>query len=503
MVDDVDTIIRKRRLLALKRRKLELVSINGSVFYKPHQKQDLFHRAGKRKYRMMRAGNRTGKSEAGASEDAGWLQGERPWYKKDDPARTVGIPQGRPIKLLVITTDWDKVDEIFTGQEGEGGKLWRKLPRGSVKKTKRNHSGCIDMVEMENGSICRFDTVQSFIKNPQSQESSDFDAIHIDEPCPEDQWKANSRGLMDRDGKAWFTLTPLSEMWINDMFFPNPLTSRNFIPENDRFAIQATTYDNPYLTRTAIAAYEATLTEAERDARIKGIPLELSGLVYKEFDWERHVLKQVPYGWVDYRTPPKDYTISYAIDTHPDVPTAILFLAVSPHNQIFFYDELFLQKTPDIIAEEVKRRIHGYRVHYRKCEPAAWIRDPITGGCLADEYMKHGLLMDKSSKAKDFGILRVRQHLRLQDKIYVNPELRQFLYEMNRYVYAKDNRPVDKDDHFMENMYRLLINDLYHINPEDSGEPIEDREFVDSLYDNPDYDMFDSDLVPMGSLAPL
>ena len=135
---DIDDLMRKRRLLQLKRRKLEMVQANGSVFYRPHPKQDLFHRAGAKKYRMMRAGNRTGKSEAGASEDAAWLQGERPWYAEGDPARTVGIPQGRPVKLLLITTDWDKVDEVFTGQEGEGGKLWKKLPRGSVKKTKRN-----------------------------------------------------------------------------------------------------------------------------------------------------------------------------------------------------------------------------------------------------------------------------------------------------------------------------------------------------------------------------
>jgi len=32
-------------------------------------------------------------------------------------------------------------------------------------------------------------------------ESSDFDFVHVDEPCPEPMYKAAARGLIDRNGK--------------------------------------------------------------------------------------------------------------------------------------------------------------------------------------------------------------------------------------------------------------------------------------------------------------
>jgi hypothetical protein len=36
-------------------------------------------------------------------------------------------------------------------------------------------------------------------------ESSDWDFLHIDEPCPRDMYVANARGLIDRGGSDWFT----------------------------------------------------------------------------------------------------------------------------------------------------------------------------------------------------------------------------------------------------------------------------------------------------------
>jgi len=141
----------------------------------PHPGQDAFHRAGGRKYRMVRCGNRYGKSTMGAAEDVAWLKGERVWLPKNDPARYIGIPQ-RPVKGLVITTDWDKVDEIWTSERGDQpGKIWRFLAKGEVKSKKRNHSGAIEQIELNNGSVLRFDTVESFKKNPMASESSDWD----------------------------------------------------------------------------------------------------------------------------------------------------------------------------------------------------------------------------------------------------------------------------------------------------------------------------------------
>lgn len=453
-LDDLEVRRDLARQNEIKRRLLDMSRDFGIKFYRPFPKQDAFHRAGKNRLRMMRSGNRFGKSTLGCAEDCAWLMGERVWYPEGDFARREGIPQ-RPAKGLVITTDWDKVDEIWTGTEGEGGKIWRMLPKGFVKRTKRNHAGVIDTVECENGSTLRFDTVKSFLQNKQSAESSDWDFIHIDEPCPELMWKAASRGLMDRNGKAWFTLTPLSEFWINDLFFPqNPKDKRESV-----WAEMGNTRDNPHLPPEAIAEYEASLSTDERECRIKGIPLELSGLVYKEFNRDTHILKTLPAGWEAWDQPPLDHTIYAAIDPHPKTPHAVLFVAVGPHEVPIVYDEIFMQMTAHDLAQAVIHKLNGRNFVPVKCDPIAWISDPISGASMEREFHRAGLVVHKASKAREFGTLHMRSIFKAPRGIRFVPTVTYTLWELMRYCYDPNNNKFsDKDDHMMENMYRLFIN---------------------------------------------
>lgn len=469
----------KVKELELEKKRIELVKTNGLAFYKPHPGQDLFHRAGGRIHRMVRCGNRYGKSTMGCAEDIAWLLGERPWYAKSDPARRLGIPQ-RPVKGLVITTNWDKVDEIWTSTKGDGGgKIWQFAPKGFIKSTRRNHSGAIEMLECNNGSILRFDTVESFKKNPQGMESSDFDFIHIDEPCPEDQYKAGARGLVDRGGSDWFTLTPLNEFWINDLFFPQPGLPQRFRPDQI-WAAQGKTSDNPYLTADSIANFMSLLTPDEIECRINGLPLELSGLVYKTYSHAKHVLKAVPAGWSDFNTPPRDYIIYAAIDPHPQTPHAVLFVAVNPLGQRFIFDELWVKCSAEDLAYLVLKKLEKYIAVPVKCDPIAWINDPITETCLAEEFGKAGLFVEKASKGKTHGILKMMGEFNKHD-LFVSPNLQRFHFEINRYCYDKENKPVDKDDHMMENMYRLFINDPTWFNADNSSYPIGDMEISRDL----------------------
>ena len=473
----------KLREIELLRKRKSLSEQFGLAFYFPHSKQDPFHRSTAR-WRMFRAGNRTGKSTAGGAEDCAWLLGKRPWYPEGDPARTSLIPQ-RPVKGLVITTDWDKVNEIWTGTEGQGGKIWQLLPKGFVKKVKRNHSGAIEMIECANQSLLRFDTVEAFKKNPQSQESSDWDFIHVDEPCPELQWKAQSRGLMDRGGCAWFTLTPLTEMWINDMFFP-----REGSPRATVWAIAATTYDNPYLSKANIQEYEAGLTEDERECRIKGIPLELSGLVYKSFSFDKHVLTKVPVGWSDYNTPPPNYVLYVEIDPHPQTNHAVLITAVAPTGQKFICRELWVPDRPiSRLAGQVLRATTGYTLGRVECDPLAWQKHPVTERSMADEFTANGLVVQPASKAKEYGILKMSQEFSRKDNIFVSPNLPRFLFEIHRYCYDKENKPVDKDDHMMECMYRTFINDPVWFDAATTS-----IEIGPEVMDHPRYDLQDVDV---------
>lgn len=461
---DPELLILRRQQLSIRELRVKLLKHDGLPFYKPFPKQAAFHAAGaKFKRRMVRSGNRFGKSYMGCAEDCAWMRRERVWLPKDDPNRTAGIPQ-HPIKLLTITTDWDKVDEIWTSQRGDSGKVWRFLPKdGFIKSVSRNHSGAIDTIEATNGSLWRFDTVKSWMANPQGSESSDWDAIHVDEPCPEGMWKAASRGLIDRNGSAWFTLTPLKEFWINDYFFPEDTGGKT---RDNVWAINGSTYDNPYLSPDAIKEFESTLKPDEIECRIRGLPLHLSGLIYKQFGWEKHVLQTVPKGWSSFYEPPLDYPIYYAIDPHPQTPHAVLFVTVLPTGQRVYLQDIFDHCSVEQLASQINAVLKGRFLVWGKIDPLAYINDPITETNMAEEFSKYGLYPDKATKALAQGILRVQGEL-TKNQILFSPACRRTLWEIQRYAWdEKENKPIDKDDHMMENLYRLELSEPTFIEPE-------------------------------------
>lgn len=498
-----DDLIIKQRQLALLRKKRDLRRKYGLPFYSPYPKQEAFHRAAMHRRRMFRAGNRTGKSTTGVAEDCSFLMGERPFFTKSDPGRKLGIP-AYPTKGIVITTDWDKVDEIFTGQgvTGKVGKIWTMLPRDFVVKTHRNHSGVIDRIECANGHQATFDTVKSFMSNPMGSESSDYDWGHFDEPLPQTMYKAITRGGMDRGMKMWFTMTPLSEMWINDMFFPDPTKQIDYSknsyfenPERSSWAVQASTWDNPYLSSDDVADFENELTEEERQCRIMGYPLALSGLIYKSFSLDEHVYFELTQemrdeGWHDINTPPRHYTLYYSIDTHPKTPHAAIFVWVSPEGVSYIADEFFAPYNAAELAEAVKSRFRNYTIGYGKVEPGAWIPDASTKMSLAENLITRGLTIEKASKNLSFGIIHMNTRFRERilrangtttPSIKVAANCQRFLFEIMRYSYdPKTNKPVDKDDHIMEAMYRLFINDPAWTPPIEDN-PVGELAIVDPL----------------------
>lgn len=469
----------KLEQLRLQERKVEMMKADGLQFYKPHAGQDAFHRAGvKFKRRYVRTGNRWGKSTAGCAEDISWLRGERVWYPENDPARRGGIPQ-HPVKLMTTGADWDKISEVWTNEQD--GKVWKKMPNGLVKKCHRNSVGVICKIDCTNGSSWTFESVKGFKYDQQSAESSDWDGIHYDEPLPEKMRKALARGLIDRGGCEWFTLTPLTEFWINDYFFPADTGGK---PRNDVWATTGTTYDNTYLSAANIASYEADLTEDERQCRINGLPLELAGLVYKEFKWDTHVLKEPLPGWKSFNDPPKDHTIYFALDPHPRTPHAVLFCAVGPDGSHHYFSDWFKAVTGREIAAHILDTLRSPQGFVRtlgwgKMDPLGFIEEPTNKTNLATELANYGVFVDKATKALDHGIIRVKQQLKEKGAITFSPHCARTLWEIQRYCWDPENeRPLDANDHMMENLYRLELSDMRWVNPTWKNVRVDDIEII-------------------------
>lgn len=479
--DQLRELIALRRLVTLKRD-------NGLAFYKPHEKQDLFHAAGGYDRRYLRTGNRFGKSTCGAAEDLSFAIGARLWYTEGDPRRTAGIPN-RSTKGLVIVADWDKAREQFTCQtEGASmGKLFKLMPKHLFEGVHKNQAGEIDCVFVKSihGGISSIylDTVKSYLSNPMGQESSDWDWIHVDEPCPQEMWIANARGLVDRDGKAWFTCTPIKHYWINQYFIPRS-NMRDFFPDGKgdkdfkKWVLTGTMMDNPTLPSKAIDTFAEDLPEDEKAARIYGTPKSLSGLIYTEFDRSRHVYLDLPKGWRDFDCPPDDYTIRLAIDPHPKKPHAVLFAATAPTGQTYFYAEIFQQCLIDDLVAAIHVTLNGRTPMMLWCDLSAFNTNPTDGGSWADLFYAGGLPIVPASKELAHGIVRVQQELHKPDNLYFAANLRETLYEFDVYGWdPKSEKPIDRKDHMMENLYRLVLGGLDYVDDDPSnGRPISPRE---------------------------
>lgn len=499
----------REELAAVKRLK-ELRQGFGLNFYVPHSKQHLFH-ISPATGRYCRCGNRGGKTKCGAAEDVAYCIGGRTWYAKsfdildgdrqvverhvgdpEHPYITLGIPQ-RPVKLLLLVTDWDKSKEIFTNNEGSydtWGDLFQLIPRNSIAHVNKSRGGHIDRIDIKRDlqfggdiSSIYIDTVESYKHNKMSAESSDWDGIHVDEPCPRSMFTAHSRGLMDRKGRFWFNCTPLDQPWVNDEFCPPNMMSvehakdgLSFIKNEEkqigtRFMITWSSTDNPHNDKDAIAEFESTLSPEEIECRIHGRPLAMAGLVYKEFLWHEHVLQEVPKGWEDYHLPPVDYTYRVWWDTHIRLPQALLFFATAPDGTVYIYDELFNENLIGPNAKALLEKQVGRNFVSWEIDPMALVDNPVDGTNIQDTLMDYGLFFNPATKDRTRGTLMVKEKLRQRGHnkkptIFISPRCRAFLREITHYVYNPDtNKPVDKDDHMMENLYRAVLSGLEYITP--------------------------------------
>lgn len=451
---------------------------NGLAMYRPHRKQDKFHRAAWAKYRYLRTGNRFGKSDCGCAEDVAFAIGERPWYGENDPARYIGIPK-MPTKGLIICTDWQKAEAVFT-REIKGvraGKLWKFIPEANYVRRDTDHGGNINRFTIKSKwggeSIISIEVVAAFKQNSQRGESEDYDWIHIDEPIPKDMYEAYGRGLMDRDGSAWFTCTPLREPWINEFFTISPRTILDpdeiNIRDQDSVVIIGRSDDNPHVSQTGINKYASKLSDRDKAARLFGVPPELSDLVHPWFN-DDHVYGidgDCPRGWADMVTPPKDYTIRYHIDYHPVTPIAVLFAATAPDGTVWFFDEIFEQGSPDTIAEMILAKTKNYFVGAAWMDPSGFVENKVYKTVFADDLAEYGIITEKASKDLNRGIIMTNMYLRQRGKLNFGNHLKQAQYEFVNYMFQppnkKPDKPVDKNDHMMEGLHRLIIGGLDYI----------------------------------------
>lgn len=301
---------------------------NKIVFYRPLPKGDQtrFFEYQTSNVRLVLGSNRSGKTATGAVEAIAHSLGFRPWLPKDHPLRVVRLPNGEPIPVpnigrvlaqnyrqAIQQTIWPKYQE------------W--APFHLIKKVHYNAQQIPVLLEWTNGSKTYF---MSDDQDDMAFEGPNGHWFWVDEPCGYRKWTGLRRGLVDFNGHCWMTMTPLGAYWINEKIVDraeNPGSGVRMF----KFSIWDNCVENGgYLDRAAIEDFLADLREDELEARLHGNFIQLAGRVYKE--WE----PRPPY-WIDPFDLPPSWPRVMFIDPHSRKPITLVWLAVSPDNQVFVY----------------------------------------------------------------------------------------------------------------------------------------------------------------------
>jgi hypothetical protein len=384
--------------------------------------------------RLLRGGNRSGKSTAGIVEDIWRVTGRHPLQ------RTHGLPvQGR-----IVTVDKDNgIEKIIKPLLAQ----WTppsELVNGSWEDSWKNRGATMSY---RNGSTIEVMThqqeVEAFAGTPRH-------FIHFDEECSSAIFNECRLRLIDFNGVWYMTMTPVDgQDWIFDRF----ITKAN--KNVDMFEVDIAS--NPHLNKKALQFLSEDLTDEEKDVREKGIFTPKGGLVLKEFNYNRHIIEA--HGPI-----PRSWAIYVSIDHGFNNPTAILWHAVSPKKDVVTFKEIYLRKTIiKDLAEMIKKTNLELEV-----EPLLYVGDPSmaqktaeTGSSALQLYRLNGIPLMQAKRDVSGRINKMNEYLKY-DKWHITKECPNTIKEARGYSWdifispkiadrsnLKDT-PKKKNDHAMD-----------------------------------------------------
>ena len=357
-------------------------------------------------------------------------------------------------------------------------KKW--FPKGRYRTSKK---GKMYDYEWLTDTGFKFD-VMTLEQEPKEFESATLGFAWFDEPPSYAIFKATV-ARMRKGGIIFITATPLKgSAWMYD----------HIICYNGKDKLRGYVYadieDNcqehgvrGILKHSDIEKMIKEYTEDEKQARVHGKFAHLTGLVFKKFDRQIHVIKP-------FMLNKRDWMVMEALDTHPRNPDATLWVAKNRKGTMIVVDELYGSYTTSELARRIHDKEERYRIELRLLEPAAFVEDkhrnnPEEETLAAELANKYDLLFEKATKNRkraDRRIMDALDYEKVGDEIIVAPELYFFdtckrtIWELEHLIWEewqgragerKDPRekPVDKDDHMIENLGRILVQEMPFTEP--------------------------------------
>lgn len=436
---------------------LRVVAAEAAMTTKEMLDLERSQRAGYKVFTMT-GGNRLGKTTLSTILGLTTVFGEWPWTCDDNRPGTgekvEWITHKMPRKVRYIGQDWEK--HIAQVVIPEIKKWW---PANRPVRIKKNSLGieALWIDEMTGSSL----EIMSNKQESELHEGWPGDLILYDEPPKRDIRVANARGLVDRLGREFFGMTLLKEPWVDREVIR--ALEEDGTPDLSVFNVHGEIWDNEGygISAEGIAQFSKTLRPEEREARLKGIPSYMSGLVLPEFNRNKHVrpvAKKVPLDWV----------LDIMIDFHPSKPWAVLFKATDKRGFHYVIDEIWESGSWKAIGEEIVRRIKrlGLRVNVIGIDPLAKgdknsdLQEESVFDKMADLFAAYDYSLHVASKDKEGGIHILRDLLETENEmtaLFIWNKCKRTVYEAEGWMYDDQGRPQKKDDDMMECLYRLCL----------------------------------------------
>jgi phage terminase large subunit-like protein len=350
--------------------------------------------------------------------------------------------------------------------------------------------------------------IMSYEQDAKEFESATLGWAWFDEPPTEAIFKATV-ARMRKGGIIFISETPLYAAWLYDHIIANP--DPDLAVKGQRVYIEADVEDackqhgiRGHLEHEHIERMIAEYTEDEKQARVHGKFQHLIGLRFKQFSRAIHVVR--PFN-VNYN----DFSVYEALDPHDRTPDAVNWIAVDRKGHKFVVDELWLkcQGGTEELAHRIKDKASQYRIERRIIDPSAFNEDQhadVPGKNLARRLEENGLNYQAATKMRAASDKRIEDALTFQkinlgdhEEFIKAPELYIFdtcvrtIYEFehlrwdewtgSKVIEKKDpkEKAIDKDDHTIENIGRILI-----VEPEFREVPT-----GSGIEEDPDYDPYD------------
>ena len=340
--------------------------------------------------------------------------------------------------------------------------------------------------------------LMTYDQDPKEFESSTLGFCFFDEPPPQGIYKASIARLR-KGGVCGIFATPLmGSAWMYDEIVANPRAGEQY-----RFFMEAEVEDaciihgkRGFLEHETIVKMIAQYKDEDMVSRVFGKFQHLVGLVFKEFSQDVHVLDP-------FELSRDEYAVYVSWDTHPRVPEAIVWVAVDNTGRYYVVDELWTDAPLKELVARFKTIDSKYRTERYLIDPSAFIEDKRTGQSFASTLASdYGLSFEEGSKRRTDAIRLIEDALHYKiagSEMPVKPKLFFFshctrsIWEMLHWQWQeysgktaekkdKNPRPEDKDDHFIEAIGRVLLENP-HFTPNfiDRG----GNSFVDEIRNDP------------------